>query len=292
MNLWRAIVLLCVAVHLSAPTEAAAAKTDKSADASFAKGMASLKEGDFEAALKFIGRAARFEGSPPQYRQYYMLVRRVLKTRKVIAKETDPEKWWQMATSLQGFYSVHGLYGEVVALGKQMHERRPCVGSAVILADAYLCLWQNAEAERVLSGLDAKVMTPHAKVLLGIAQARQKKIDRSKAVLEQIVEPPRSSPQVLFDLARLKVLCGDARGGLDTLTTAFESTIPAALDSFKYQVKTSGDLASLSGSKAFAKVLATKSKVVESSCGRSDRCGSCPSRRSCPGSGGQPSPER
>lgn len=292
MSSWRVIVLVCVAVLLAAPTESLVGATGESAGASFAKGMALLRKADFNGALRVIGTAARGKGSPPQYRQYYMLVRRVLKTREAIAKETDPQKWWRMAMGLQGFYCGHGLYGEVVALGKQMHERRPSVGSGMILADAHLCLGQDAEAERVLRGLDAKVMTPHAKVFLGIALARQKKTNRAKTVLKQIASPPRSSPRFLFDLARLKVLCGDAKGGLVTLRTAFESTSPAALDAFKNHVKTSGDLASLAGGKAFAKVLATKSKVVESSCSRSRGCGSCPSRQGCPSSSARPAPQR
>ena len=289
---WRTIVLVCVAVLVAAPTESLVAATGESAGASFAKGMALLRNGDFNGALRAIGTAARAQASPPQYSQYYMLVRRVLKTREAIAKETDPQKWWRLAMGLQGFYCDHGLYGEVVALGKQMHERRPSVGSGMVLADAHLCLGQDAEAERVLSGLDAKMMTPHAKVLLGIALARQKKTNRAKAVLKQIAAPPRSSPQFLFDLARLKVLCGDSQDGLVTLTTAFESTSPAALDALKNQAKTSGDLASLAGGKAFAKVLATKSKVVESSCSRGSGCGSCPSRQGCPSGSGQPAPQR
>ena len=287
MRSWVAVVALSAAVVLTASTQALAGSAGRSAAASFAKGMEVLREGDLDGALEAFGSAARAEQDNPLYGQQYMLVRRVLKTREAIAKETDPEKWWRMALALRSFYYAHGLHGEVVGLGRQMHQKQPSVGSATILADAHLALGQNAEAAQALAGVDAKRLTLQAKALLGIALARQKKTERAKALLGQVTVPDDASPRFLFDVARLRMLCGDAEGGLATLKTAFESTTPRALDALRNLARTSGDFASVAGGDAFAEVLTTKSKVVESPCSSGAGCGSCPSRRGCPSSGGK-----
>lgn len=270
-------LLICPAVVLAADSDAAAK--------SFAQGTELVKKGDFDAALKSYAAAARADGDNEAYRQQYMLVRRVTKMRSAIMKETNAKKWWQMAVALRDFYYQYQLYDALLSLAKQMHEKEASVGSATILADAYLSSAQNAEAEKVLAALDKDKLTPQAKVLLGIALARQKKIDQAKAVLKEISIPEKSSPRYMVDVARLKVLCGDASGGNATLATAFESTVPHALDAFKAYAIKSPDFASVAGTEDFAKVLKTASKVTESSCSGGSSCGTCPTRGSCSASG-------
>ena len=278
MQAWRPVAALAAVVAL------AASGAETGAEA-FARSQELVRKGDLSGALDAVGAAARADPQNPAYRQQYMLLQRVLKTRDALATEADPAKWWQMALGLRNFYYANGLYAQVVALARQMHEKQPSVASATILADALLALGQNAEAEQALAALDAKALTLQAKALLGIALARQKKVDQAKAILGQLALPDDAGPRFLFDVARLRVLCGDTDGGLATLKTALESTNPRALDAFRDLAKTSGDFASVAGGDAFAKVLATESKVDESACSSGAGCGSCPNRKACPSTG-------
>ena len=270
-------------------------QADSGADAaarSFALGTDLLRKGDLEGALKAFGSAARAEGAKAEYRQQYMLLRRVLNTREVVAREKDPRRWWPMAVALANFYYSRGLYAEALTLGKQMHGKSPTAHSATIVADAYLALGQNAEAEKVLAAMDHEGLTLRAKTLLGIALARQKKAGKAKAVLGEIAMPATPSPRFLVDVARLKVLCGEVDGGMATLTSALKSTSPRALGHLKDHVKKHADFASVATGQRFAEVLRTESEVVESSCSRGAGCGSCPVRGGCPSRGGGPAGDR
>jgi len=197
-----------------------------------------------------------------------------------------------MAVALANFYYSRGLYAELLTLAKQMHGKSPTAHSATMVADAYLALGQNAEAERVLAGVDYGRLTLRAKTLLGIALARQKKAGKAKAVLGEIAIPATPSPRFLVDVARLKVLCGEVDGAMATLTSAFKSTSPRALGHLADYVKKHTDFASVATGERFADVLRTESEVVESSCSRGAGCGSCPVRGGCPSSGGGPAGDR
>ncbi len=274
--------LLAVAVLLAGPAYALGA--DQAAEA-YKKGNALLKTADFKAALKAYATAARADGDTPTYRQAYMQLRRVMKMRKAILKESNDQKWWHMAVALRSFYYQNELYSELLGLAKQMHEKKKDADSATILADAYLMNGKNAEAEAVLTGSDN--LPTAAQALKGIALARQKKVDAAKKVLDEIKVPDKPSPRFLLDIARLKVLCGDTNGGSKTLAVAFENTVPSALPTFKDYAKNAPDFAAVADSDAFSQAMKTESKVPESDCSMGTSCGSCPSRGTCGSAGGQ-----
>jgi hypothetical protein len=257
---------------------------------SFAEGTELLKKADFDGALKAYAEAARTDGDNAQFRQEYMLLRKIIKTRDAITKEANPDKWWQLAVTLRNYYYKYELYKEILPLARQMNEKKKSVESAVVLADAYLTLGQNAEAEKAVSGLDAKDLTPSARLVQGIALARQNKLEAAKAILGQVTMPEKPSPRFMLDLARLKVLCGDKDGGYAALTTAFESVPPGALDSFKAYAKKTPEFAAAADNEQLAKVFQTPSKVKESACSGGKDCGTCPSKGgSCPSGKGSPS---
>ncbi|MBN1342864.1 MAG: hypothetical protein JXQ73_09310 [Phycisphaerae bacterium] len=284
MNLRLATVGLFLTTLLAGSPTASA---DDAAAKSAARAADLIKQGDLDGALDAYAAAARADGDNEQYRQQYMLLRRVMKMRTAILKETNEQKWWQMAVSLRSYYYQHELYNEVLTLAKQMHAKKSSPGSATVLGDAYLAVSQNVEAEKALSAVDAKELSPQGKVLLGIALARQKKLDEAKGILKGIEIPKEKvSPRFLLDVARLKILCGDADGAGATLTTAFENTAPSALPGFKTCAKKTPEVGPLAGSATFAKAFAAESKVPESSCSGGSSCGTCPNRGSCAGSSG------
>ncbi|MFH0945491.1 MAG: hypothetical protein V2A76_09875 [Planctomycetota bacterium] len=258
------------------------AGADNAAQA-FAKGQELLQQGDFEAALNAYSNAASADEKNAEYRQNYMLVKRMIAMREAIESEQDAEKWASTANALKNFYYKNHLYGELEKIAREMHSRKNTVGSATLLVDALLILERNAEAVEVLAPFSDEEMGDHVKILKGIALGRLKKVDEAKALAGEIDVPEGSSPRFMYDVARLKVLCGDVDGGMATLTTAIESTAPMASASFKDFVKNTPEFAALPADANFEMVLKTKSKVKESACSSGGDCGSCPSKGGCEG---------
>jgi thioredoxin-like negative regulator of GroEL len=257
---------------------------DGPGDVGYARGMELLEKGDFEAALPSFAEAAKADEAPVEYKRTYLQVRTLIKVRQDIVDEQDPEKWWTLATRLRNYYYRFRLYDDLLAIARQMHDERPSSGTASLVADALLTLGRNDEAESILTAMDADSLTGHAKVLLGVAHARQGKMDGAKAVLAAAKAPDPATPRFLFDLARLQVLCGQTDEGLSTLTMAFESTAAGGLPGFRTFVAAAPDFGSVPAAR-FEQVLATESKIVASSCSGGDTCGSCPRRAECEGGG-------
>jgi tetratricopeptide (TPR) repeat protein len=285
MTVRATMIGLLIASMMVLPTAVLADSSGDTAAKAYAQGTDLLKKADFDGALKAYAIAARDSADNTEYRDQYMLLRRVTKMREAITKEENPKKWMQLAAALRSFYYSNELYEEVLKLARQMNEKEKTIDTAVVLADAYLALGQNPEAEKALGTLDRKALTPQAQALYGIALARQKKADEAKTVLGEIAVPEKASPRLLLDLARLKVACGDVQGGISSLTTAFESTPPSALPSIKAYAAKSVEFEALAKSDQFNKALNTDSKVKESSCSGGSDCGSCPSRGKCPSGG-------
>ena len=276
------IISISVAVGfiVTCPPLARAESAHPAADA-FAQGGALLVKGDFDAALKAYATAAKADSANQAYRQQYSLVRRVIKMRKRIEKENNPEKWTSTAEPLRAFYYEHGVYTEALPLDRQFHAKMNTPESAAMLAQTQLELGMNDEAAGLLSSLDKDKITPRSQVLLGIAFARQGKLDDARRIAKDFAVPKDAKPPVLWNLARLRALVGDSSDALGLLTRCFESTPPSRLDAAKTGAKESNDFRTLLASADFAKVLETKSKVKESGCSSGTSCGKCPSRASC-----------
>ena len=287
------IISISVAVGFIAvcPPLARADSAHRAADA-FAQGGVLVAKGDFDAALKAYATAAKADSANQAYRQQYSLVRRVIKMRKRIEKESNPEKWVASAEALRAFYYEHGVYTEALPLDRQFHAKMNTPESAAMLAQTQIELGMDAEAAGLLSGLDKDKITPRSQVLLGIAFARQGKLDDARRIAKDFAVPKDAKPPVLWNLARLRALVGDSSDALGLLTRCFESTPPSRLDAAKTDAKESKDFGTLLASADFAKALETKSKVKESGCSGGTSCGKCPSRASCGKSSKSASPSK
>lgn len=266
------------------------AQANQAADA-FSQGSALLTKGDFQGALKAYATAAKADSANPVYRQQYSVLRQVIKMRKRIATEKNPKKWESSAKALRAFYYKHGVYSEALTLDQQSHARVNTPLSATLLAETMLELGMDTEATELLSNLKEDKLPQRPKVLLGIALARQGKIDEAKNVTKDFAMPEKAGAIVFWDLARLHALFGDTSKAMGLLTSCFESTTPSQLDAVKADAKESRDFRNLVAMADFAKVLKTESKVKESSCSSGSSCGTCPHRSSC-GSGSSSSTKK
>ena len=277
MRIHRSMVgLLFSAVLLSATS----ARAESTAEV-FARGKASLAEGDLQAALKSYAAAARADRSNREYLSQYMLLRQAIEMRTRLETEKNPRRWEQLARSLHQFYVGQKMYTEVLALDRRVHARAKTASSAVSLAETELAMELNAEAVKTLSSVPSAKATASSQALLGIALLRQGDVQGAKQMAETVVLPEKTGPGTVYSVARLQAAVGNKDRTLQLLTLCFESVAPSRADGFKSHAKQSPDFAKLVSTAEFTKVLETKSKVSESACSGGSSCAGCPMRGNC-----------
>jgi tetratricopeptide (TPR) repeat protein len=265
-------------------SQPAAAEPPTEASRHFAEGRALVKKGDLDGAKKAYAAAVKADPGKAEYRGQYSMVRRAIKIREKMVLEKDPIKWSGLAQSLRSFYLTEGLYPEALALSRQLHEKLKIGETAILLARVQMKMGQNAEAVKVLKGLDSNEVTPQTQVLLGLGLAREGKTAEAKRIAGAIAVPRDADDTLLFPLAGLYARVGDSGRAISTLRRSFEMTPPRELNVYKEIARTSKDFASISKSPDFAKVMRIESIVKESKCSEGTECGQCPMRKrsQCP----------
>ena len=273
VSLFAGWLMLGVCPVLAGPVEDAAKV--------YAEGEALLAKGDFSGAAEAFKTAARTDADTQDYRQQYAMLRRIVRMRQQIETESDLASWLGMAKALRTYYHAHKIYSEALPLDRKVHERRPDANSAAMLAETQLALGMYSETVETLGGLSTQDATPYTRVLLGLALARQGRMDEAKAMARQAGVKKDSGPRVFYQLACLRALIGDSKGALAALVQSFELTPPSQLDRAKADAGASKDFAALADTTGFAEALATHSPIKESSCSGGSSCGNCPKRASC-----------
>ncbi|MEW6745212.1 MAG: hypothetical protein AB1486_20865 [Planctomycetota bacterium] len=150
-----------------------------------------------------------------------------------------------------------------------------------MLAETELALGMNDVAQHELSAISPDQLTPRARALLGLALARQEKLDEARALASTIRLGPEADSALLYDTARLHARPGDAPQSIRCLILCLEATPPSQLDAAKARAKTCEDFAALAQGPAFKMVMGTQSKVSESACSGGSSCGTCSLKGSC-----------
>ena len=276
----KAIVRVLLGCVLLACAPAPAEPTDNATKA-FEEGKTLLASAKFDEALQAFKTAAQADKSNPEYRHNYTMLRQVIRMRAQLENEADSDRWRTMAQALRTFYHQHGIYSESLPLDRKMHEQQLVPDSAAMLAETLLAMGENSEAAEVLSGASGTAATPRAKILLGIALARQGRVDEARALLPTTAMETSETPRVFYELARLRALTGDTKGSIEALSRSFQLTAPAGLDPLKAEAQRCQDFQTLASSADFASALKTPSKVPQSGCSQGPSCGKCPKRAAC-----------
>ncbi len=279
----RTLVALALAFLLISP---ALAEDGPDAAATFASGKALLAKGDLPGAFKAFVAASRAEPENTEYSQQAMLLKRVITLRKTVSKAETNAKWERMVVSLHVYFLRNDLTKLALDLDREAHGRAPSALTSTLLAEAMLDAKLDAEAAKLLAGVEKSWLTPQNLVFKGIAEARLGKKDAARVSLKAVAVD-EIGPGLRFDLARLHVLLGEIDAGVKQLTLCFEAVPPSQLDAVKALAKKCPDLKPLAKSGAMTKLLAVKSKIDESGCSGGSGCGSCPSRGSCEKDGGK-----
>jgi len=267
------LAMSVAAVAWAGPVEEAAAL--------FRDGEALLAQGDFEGAAKAFQGSARLDPRNDTYRSEYILLWRINSLRAGLKTTTELPRWLATAGQLRAYYYDHKLLSEALTLDRERHARQPGAESAVLLAETQLQLGLDHEAEGALAALKAEETTPRARVLLGIALARQARLEDARKLAAAVALAAEDDAQLAFDLARLRALVEDRPGAAAALVTCLERTLPSRLEVTRSQVAQCPDFDSMRAGTEFAQALRTESKVPESKCSTGTSCGKCPSRSAC-----------
>lgn len=273
---WSLGIVLCVAGFAWADSAEQAAVYKAEAEALLAKA-------DFDGALEAYAKAAKTDTANTEYRATYAVLRRIIKMREAVTKETNPERLATVTLALRAFYYEHDLYNEALVLDQKTFEREKSAESAANLAQTQLQLGQNAEVEATVGQIATDQMTPDLLLVKAIAAARQGRTDEARTVLADLKVPEKASPLLYYNLACAHAQAGDAETALKWLVQAFENIPPSRLEAVKTRASEDKDLASLTANPGFAVALKTESKITESGCSGGTSCGSCPSRNKCGG---------
>ena len=277
------LLTLSIGLILALPALA----VDEAPEQAFSKGEVMLAEGDFQGALAAYSAAVQAAPENQEYLQHFMLLRRVMDLQQALDEEKDPQRWAYVARALSSFYLSEGIYSQALTLNRQVHARLKTASSAVMLAETALAMNRNAEAAEALRNLASNEMTASTQALLGVALARQGKLDEAGQVAGSVALLDNAGPGTMYRFARLHAVTGNSAQALSALGRCFESLPPSRLAGFKHHATRCPDFAGLVSTAGFATVLQTESKVPESKCSGGSKCASCPMRGGCPKSKGQ-----
>jgi Flp pilus assembly protein TadD len=253
----------------------------------FAGGKALLAKADFQGALQAFAKAARGDRQNQEYLQHYAMVRQVIALRKQLETEQDAGRWEYVARALHAFYASQGLYDESLALNQRVHAKLKSAHSALTLAETQLALNQCGDAAETLSAVDASKHTTATRALLGLALARDGKMDQARKIAEAVQLPADVGPGTVYAVARLHAAMGGKNEALGLLARCFASVAPSVQAGFKNHAKQSPEFAAWASTAEFASVLATPSKAPESKCSGGTSCAGCPMRGQCAHSQGR-----
>jgi len=269
--------LLCLLL-LAAPAFAGEPPTAKGM---FESGQTCLARGHFKDALTAYKQAAKLEPDNKVYAGRAMMLVRVLRARKYVETAKVDAKWEKVAISLHAFYVREGLLDEAVKLDRKIHAERPSAGSAAMLAETLLDRGKNEDALTLLGGLASEHKDLQNRLYEGIALARLEKTEEAKKVAKGLKVPADARPGILYDVARLQTLNGETGPAIATLTKCFAGLPAKSQATHRESAKKCPDFKAIAATPAFAKALATPSKVEESDCSGGSGCGSCPTRGGC-----------
>jgi len=274
-----ACFLIGVIAASAGPVQAGPAEM---ASRAHAEGQARLAEADFAGALTAFKAAAKSDRENAEYTQDYAVLRQIMRLRESLPKEQDAERWFQGAAALTAFYHQHGLYAESLSLDEERYRRDPSTESAILLARTQLALGSNSLAAASLGALPKEHQTVQARVLLGLALARDGRTDEAKLLA---ADPGKveadAGAQSFYELACVWALVARPQEALRSLTRSIELTPPSQVDDLKGRIKRCPDLQALSQTSEFAEVMKTASKVQESPCSGGTGCSKCPKREKC-----------
>lgn len=236
---------------------------------------------DYKAALTAYATAARANPTQMYYRNQFALLRNVTKMQKALATEPVAEKWQGYAEAVRNYLYGKGFYQAALVVDTAAYEKFSDVSSGSKKLETLLMLSKNDEAAALAQGLEATETSTRLATLKPVALACSGKVEQAVAAIEPLTINANKDPYALFDLARISQAAGKQDEAYSYLKLFLEHTVPSEMGMSRNMIDLCKDFSGLHDQEAYATVLATESKVEQSSCSGGSSCSSCSLKGKC-----------
>ena len=236
---------------------------------------------DFTAALNEYAAAAKANPQAVYYREQYALLQRVIKTNKLLEKETNPEKWKSYAKAVRAYYYSKGYYGEALPLDGAAADKFPTSEYLVNRLETLLLAGRNDEAAKLIGDTKPADAVLRYQTLSPVALAHTGKANDAVKAIADIQVSPKTDAMSYFDFARVYWVAGNKEKAFASLKTLLEHTAPSETPVVQAMICRSPEFSPLKDSKELADVLATPSIISQSGCTGGSSCGSCSLKSKC-----------
>jgi tetratricopeptide (TPR) repeat protein len=241
-----------------------------------------VEKKDYALALNEYATAAKANPQATYYREQYAVLQRVIKMKKLLAEETNPEKWKSYAKATRSYVYNKGFYSEALETDRAAANKFDSGDYAANLLETLLLTGQNEEAAKFAESKQPADKTIRYQTLIAVVSARAGKTAEAVEAIKAVEVNPKTNPASYFDSARVYWAAGDKDKAMASLKTLLEHTPPSETPGVQEMIKRSVEFAPLRDSEELKVVLATESKVTQSGCTGGSNCGSCSLKNKCP----------
>jgi hypothetical protein len=240
-----------------------------------------VQKKDYPTALQQYAAAAKENPQATYYRDQYAVLQRVIKIKKLMAEETNLEKWKSYAQAVRSYYYGKGYYSEALEVDQAAAGKFDTADFAANYLETLLLTGKNDEAAKFVESKKITEKTLRYQTLEAVLQARTGKLESALNTAKTVQIAPKTNSQSCFDLARVYWAAGDKEKSFSNLTTFMEHTAPSEQPVAQILIQKSSEFAPLQGTEELKKVLSTPSKITQSGCTGGSSCGSCSLKDKC-----------
>jgi len=276
-----AICVLFIAVQVTLAETPAAAPNEQIAkfEANIEKLI--VTDHNLSAALKEYVDAAKANPQEVYYRQQYAVLQRVIKMQTLLTTEMNLEKWKSYAKAVRGYFYSKGFYSEALPLDLKAANKFDTADYAANVVETMLLTGKTADAAKFLAGKKPADSSVRYQTLALTVQALDGKAKEAVDALQAVKIDPKMDSKSYLDAARIYNAAGDNAKTLSNLQLLLENTLPSEIAAERIMIAKTADFAALQTADDFKKVVATASKIQQSSCTGGSNCATCKSRDKC-----------
>ncbi len=276
-------ILLSIAQFASAETAPAKPAVDEPKIAKLETSVEELivKKKEYSSALQEYASAAKANPQVPYYRDQYAILQRVIKLKKLLAEETNAEKWKSYAVAVRAYYYGKGYYSESLEIDMAAAARFDTVDFAANVLETLLLTGKNEEAAKFAASKNFTEKPVRYKTLEAVILARTGKTEDALNAIKAIPLEPKANAMSYFDLARVYSAAGDKEKALSNLKVLMEHTVPSEQPIIQSMIQRSAEYVPLQNTEELKAVLAAQSKIIQSGCTGGSSCGSCSMKDKC-----------
>lgn len=234
-----------------------------------------VEKKDYASALQEYATAAKANPQNLYYREQYAVLQRVIKMKKLLAEETNAEKWKSCAKAVRAYYYSKGYYAEALELDLAAENKFNTAECLNNVLETMLLTGKDKEAAKLADDNKPADKTVRYQTLIPVVLAHTGKADNALATVKTVQASPKTDPLSYFDFARVYWAAGDKEKAMANLKILLEHTAASETPAVQEMIKRSAEFAPLQDSKELKDVLATQSKVAQSGCSSGSNCNTC-----------------